>query len=278
LKFSLIVATVDRTDEIRGLLDSLSKQVYKNFEVIVIDQNKDDRLKPVLDNYQKNIEIIHLRSEKGLSRARNVGLSTAHGEIVAFPDDDCTYPVDLLARIADWMKKNTSYAGLSGRSVDKSGNESVGQFDQRAGEINEFNIWRRMTSIGLFVRIDILGNDCRFDETLGVGAGTEWGAAEDIDFPLQLMAKGARLYYDPSIEIIHPGVTPMYDKNAFIRGRNYGGGMARVVKKHNYPLGFKMKILIRPLGGVVLSAIMGRLGKARFHWNVLGGRFKGLFE
>ena len=47
-EFALILATVGRTVELNRLFDTLAAQSYRDFEVIVVDQNRDDRLIPVL--------------------------------------------------------------------------------------------------------------------------------------------------------------------------------------------------------------------------------------
>src|SRR5574340_342784 len=94
--FSLVLATVGRTAELERFLDALERQTCPDFELLVIDQNPDDRLRPILNRHRGRFEIKHTRSATGLSRARNVGLRLARGEIVAFPDDDCWYPTTLL--------------------------------------------------------------------------------------------------------------------------------------------------------------------------------------
>ena len=53
--------------------------------------------------------------------ARNAGLAAASGEIIAFPDDDCWYPVDLLNRIDDWFNANSQYAVLAVGALDNDG-------------------------------------------------------------------------------------------------------------------------------------------------------------
>ena len=64
---SMIVATLNRVDELERLLDSLDSQTYKDFEVIVVDQNPDDRLRPVLERHP-GLSIQYLRSARGVSR------------------------------------------------------------------------------------------------------------------------------------------------------------------------------------------------------------------
>ena len=57
--------------------------------------------------------IRHLRSERGLSRASNIGLRVARGDIIAIPDDDCWYPKDLLATVAAWFESHPEFGLLS---------------------------------------------------------------------------------------------------------------------------------------------------------------------
>src|SRR5215212_9261375 len=100
MHFSLVLATVGRTEEVRRLLESLREQTYRNFEVIVVDQNPGDGLTYLLELYRDTLNIRHIRSAKGISKARNVGLRYTTGDVVAFPDDDCWYAPDLLERVA----------------------------------------------------------------------------------------------------------------------------------------------------------------------------------
>ncbi|HTW94346.1 MAG TPA: glycosyltransferase family A protein, partial [Tepidisphaeraceae bacterium] len=99
MKFSLIVPTVDRVAELERLLTSLQRQTLRDFEVLVVDQNADDRVTTVIERCGKRLSIVHLRCQRGTSRARNLGIRRAAGTVMAFPDDDCWYPPDVLEEI-----------------------------------------------------------------------------------------------------------------------------------------------------------------------------------
>src|SRR5271166_4064415 len=96
---SLVVVTLNRVSELERLFASLDKQSYKDFEVILVDQNPD-------------LDIRHLRSGRGLSRGRNVGLPFAKGDIICFPDDDCWYPEDLLETVKEWFDSHPEFGAL----------------------------------------------------------------------------------------------------------------------------------------------------------------------
>ena len=70
---SLIVATVDRVELVGELLASLVTQTLQDFEVVVVDQNRDDRLVALLAHYDTRLAITHIRAPRGLSRSRNAG-------------------------------------------------------------------------------------------------------------------------------------------------------------------------------------------------------------
>lgn len=275
MHFSLIVATINRTKEIKRFLQSLASQSYKNFELIVVDQNSDDRLVPILEPYKTHFPILHIRSAPGLSRARNIGLRYVKGDIVAFPDDDCWYPPDLLEKVANFFQKHPDIDGLAGRSIDENGKPSVGRWDEKEGLIDMFNVWRRAISFSIFLKTKVINEVGDFDETLGVGAGTPWGAGEETDYIVRTLKLGFKIYYYPSINIYHPQKTPVYDVRAISRAYSYGMGFGRVLRKHKYPLWFLGYYLIRPLSGIILSLLTGNFSKAKYYGTVLNGRFLG---
>ena len=97
------------------------------------------------------LEIVHLRSEPGLSRARNVALARIEADVVAFPDDDCTYPPGLLERVARQLGEDPALDGLSGRSVGRDGSASA-SWKQDAAVLTDDNLWNRVNSAALFLR------------------------------------------------------------------------------------------------------------------------------
>jgi len=136
LKFSLILATVGRTEDVANFLAHIASQSYRSFELIVVDQNQDDRLVAVLEKYAPQFPIQHCKSAIGLSRARNVGLERATGNVIVFPDDDCWYSDDLLGRVARILVANPELDGVTGRPIDSS----FSRFHRTSGPIKYFSL------------------------------------------------------------------------------------------------------------------------------------------
>ena len=275
MKFSLVLPTIGRTREISRFLASLDAQTYRNFELVIIDQNPDESLVDVLAPYSKRFPFLHLRSERGLSRARNIGLKNIDGDIVAFPDDDCWYPENLLEQVNRWFKDNPELDGLTGLAEDGEAEVSVTRWGPNACLIDRLGVWRKCTSITIFLRKSVIDQTRRFDETLGAGSGTPWGSAEEMDYLIDLLDCGYRIYYNPCFVVYHPQSVQTYDAKSIERGYSYGAGMGRVLRKHRFPLWFVAYLLIRPLGGALLSFAGFNIAKARYHWSIFRGRLSG---
>ena len=265
MKFSLIVATLRRSVELDRLLESLSAQTHKDFEVIVVDQNDDDRATRALAQYTDRLKIVHLTSAKGLSRARNVGLGHVTGDIVAFPDDDCWYPESLLADVARQMGGNAGLAGVTGRSVDQRGQNSQGRWATTARRVDKYNVWVCATSYTIFLRASIIAQIGGFDETLGVGAGTKWGAGEEVNFLLRALRCGGVVQYDPSLCVRHPEPVAQLDQRSFERTRMYNRGYGRVLSLARFPFYFVCYSILRPAAGAAISLLKLDIQRARYY-------------
>ncbi len=271
-KFSLILATVGRVRSVQRFLDSAVAQEYPNLEVIVADQNPDDRLNGLIQSFQSKLNIIHLRTALGLSRSRNDARKLITGEIVGFPDDDCVYPRGLLQRIANDLTHAPELGGIAGCPVASRTRQPFRGFASRQLPFTHQNVWRLSSSVGLFLRRDTMDRVGDFDETLGLGSGTPWISAEDRDYPLRALDLGIQLRYDPSLVIEHPA--PEYDN--LYQAFGSGAALGRILRRRSTPkLEVARLVLVRPLGGIVSSLLKGRIKTAVYYFQSLRGRLSG---
>jgi glycosyltransferase involved in cell wall biosynthesis len=275
MKFSLVLATVSRTDEVRRFLVALEAQEYREFELIVIDQNLDDRLVHILNPYRSRFSILHVRSERGLSRARNAGLKYASGDVVAFPDDDCWYPTTLLLEVCALLS-TSDRDGVAGRSVDEVGNDSAFRFGTTAIFLDRFTVWSHVISYTVFLRRAVTVGVGIFDENLGVGAGTIFGSGEETDYVVRALELGYKLFFSPTLYVHHPNPESAIDAKTLRRAYSYGCGMGMVLAKHRYPFWFIFRALIRPFLGAILSCFRLDTSHAALYWNRCLGRIRGL--
>jgi len=231
-RFSLIVATIGRTTELRCLLDSLARQEFRDYEVILVDQNDDDRVQDVLDDFVDRMPLMRTSSAKGASRARNAGVALASGEIIAFPDDDCWYPCGLLRNLDQWFRDNPMYSILAVGAVDEAGISSGNRWVQNSCDLHPINIFRTTFCSSLFLRRDALGN-ASFDEGIGPGSSTMFGCGDETDFVLNIMTSGFRGRFDRAWQIGHPRRDMLSQGVSSGRAVTYGSGMGRVLRKHS---------------------------------------------
>lgn len=273
LRFDLVVATVDRTDDLGSLLSSLDAQSHRAFRVVAVDQNDDDRVERLLAGHA-GLDVLRLRAPRGLSRARNAALPSLTADVVAFPDDDCVYAPDLIARVAERFAADPGLDGLAGRPVAADG-RTAGRWPARAQRIRPETVFHTAISHTIFLRLSVVGRVGGFDERLGLGSGTPWSSGEEIDFLVRALYAGARIEYDPSLVVTHPVKAPLPDELVAL-GRRDGGSLGYVLAANRYPAGTILRLLVRPLVAAVAFAVLLDGTRARFQLATLGGRLRGL--
>ena len=198
--FALVLATVGRTVELNRLFDTLAAQSYRDFEVIVVDQNRDDRLLPILHRARYlGLVLRHLRhSPPNLALARNVGIAAADARWIGFPDDDCWYQPQTLARIALRSRRFDHPHGIVTRWVEQDPAYPPAALSwERSARFRDLPV----SSITLFFQRELLARIGGFDGRLGVG---QWfGAGEETDIVLRALRAGARIVYEPGAQIHH---------------------------------------------------------------------------
>jgi len=276
---SLVLATVNRTLEVGRFVRSLVAQSASTFELIIVDQNKDDRLLPYIkDGRNLGLQIKHLRLEQpSLSGARNLGLQHASGSIVAFPDDDCWYEYDVVEKSCAAFAAADTTGGIIGCWVEQA---TARQEYQPATAIS-YEAWRNFrgrdaSSISLFLKRDLFMSLGGFDERFGVG---QWfGAAEETDLVLRALVRGATLVRNPTIRVHHHFLsTPLARTAADYRSaRSRARGTGGIYAKHHLGLWIVLRGILAPIfkplmRGHIASAGQGAfvsLGRAEgfFHW------------
>ncbi len=276
-KFSLVVPTLGRTNELADFLNSLVNQSFDDFEVLIVDQNQSDLLDEIVSGFDK-LRITHIRQEeKGASKARNAGLARAQGEIVTFPDDDCEYPPDLLERVAATFEAKPELDAITVNSKDIYQGGSIGRLSKRSGEVSKINILSRLVEFTIFVRRDAVGQH-RFNENLGPGAVTNLWCDEGPDFLLALIYEGKRIGYFADIVIHHPNQKKVFNEKSFLRSYNYGLARGYFLKKHNYPIWYVLYVWGKYVVGSTIAIVFLQPKKAKFYLRGLSGRIKGYYK
>jgi ADP-heptose:LPS heptosyltransferase/glycosyltransferase involved in cell wall biosynthesis len=276
-RVSLVVSTINRARELTRLMDSLLGQEFKDFEILVVDQNWDDRIVPVLEPYQSQLKISRIKTpgRHGISSGRNDGWRQARGDVILFPDDDCWYPSWFLRRGVEVLDKTCADL-VSGRFADKSGRSINGRFASRAQFITRRSVWNAQSESATFFRRDLLEGLSGFDEGLGIGSSSPWQAAEGPDLILRALRSRSVCYYDPSLYGFHREYDLDDPTGEMARkGRVYGRGMGHVLRVHRYGILRLLYWASRPLATAFISAFSGRFHRAAYSLCVSVGRVEG---
>ncbi|MFC7347702.1 glycosyltransferase family 2 protein [Chryseobacterium zhengzhouense] len=265
MKFSLITATLGRVAEIEELLISLSDQTYKNFELILVDQNSHTLIEEIVRKYDNRFSIKYIRSDKkGLSYNRNIGLDLATGEIVGFPDDDCTYSKNVLEDVKNtFIENNFDFVLL--KANDPITDLNFITAEERT--LTKKDIIKKCISYNVFTR---LKKDVEFDIQLGVGSF--FGSGEETDYMWAVLDNQNIGGFAKNSTVYHPANLSSKDNE---RAYKYGLGFGAIFKKEyirtkKISILFQFfKYLLRSAGGIILSR-----NKA-FYYKTLIGRIKG---
>lgn len=274
MRISLIVATFGRSAELGRLLESVAGQDCPDLEVIVVDQNRDDRVLRAIEPFAGRLPLVHCVSQPGATRARNVGLAVASGDIIGFPDDDCWYPPNLLRRVSGFLSASAEWDGIIGHTVDEHGRATL-PWSDGAGPLSASMSWRRSVTYVYFLRRGAALGVGGFDVSLGPGAGTPWGAGDDNDFMLRALENGARVYFDPELTVHHPPLFLGFDAASISKREHYARADGRVLRKHPMPAWWMLAFFAMPLARWFLAAPSLDAGKLRFHWVTFLGRVRG---
>jgi GT2 family glycosyltransferase len=267
---SVIIPTRDRPSDLRQCLDSLLRVHYPSWDVLVVDQSGDDRSRLVVEACQDRHPRLTYRDllTKGLSRARNAGLETVGGRLVAFLDDDCTVEPNWLESVAAVFSRHPRAAVVFGR-VESAPHDprqacipvhDVRRESVLTGRLAFGSTWYRDTwSMGaaMYLQRPVWEKVGPFDVHLG--AGTPFGAAEDTDFGYRALSHGERIVVTPACVVRHHGA------------RDYrSGAVSALIRKSAYGLGAHHMKLIRcgdPAAVVLIAArilvLLGRVNIGR---------------
>ncbi len=120
-KYSVIVPVYNRISEVVDLLDSLQKQTYKNFEIIIVEDGSTDKCDKVVEEYSATLDIKYFFKENsGPGDSRNYGMEKAEGEYLIFFDSDCIIPAQYFAEVEKYLATNPVDAFGGPDSADES--------------------------------------------------------------------------------------------------------------------------------------------------------------
>jgi O-antigen biosynthesis protein len=214
---SIVVCTANRPDNLERCLDSLMRLSYPHKEIIVVDNNPSSGLaRAVAERYP-----VEFTSEprRGLSFARNAGISRARGEIIALTDDDCRPTEEWLERLVRPFAEPQVMCVTGLVIPEELENEAQELFEEYGGlgrgfepkrygrsffqsrKLRAVPTWQIGATANAAFRASGLKEIGPFDVTLGVGTPT--GCSEDTYAFYKLLNLGYEIVYEPRAYVYH---------------------------------------------------------------------------
>lgn len=176
---SIIIPVYNREKEIQIALDSLLRQSYLKFEVLIVDDGSTDKTSQIVKRYcEQDLRFKYFfQNNAGVSTARNKGIKEARGEYICFLDSDDYFADDYLEKMYKQIKKydcEVCYCGANAVTPEKYMTKST-KF--RNGSILKEYILGKVAvaTPGWLIKKSILK---KFELTFV--EGVSWG--EDIEF------------------------------------------------------------------------------------------------
>lgn len=201
-KISTIIPVYNQEKHIEKALKSIIDQTFEPYEILIINDASTDKTQDKCKKFKmlyKNIKIINLTKNMGVSNARNIGIDNANGDYIHFMDSDDTIEKDMYENIIDEIGNKEKDLIITGTRYNE--NNKINIYIPQKCEINTLNemkdfikdncisgrrdifnvVWNK-----LYKRDFLLKNDIRFDKDITFG--------EDFLFNLKCMKNTNSIY------------------------------------------------------------------------------------
>ena len=263
MKYAIIVPVYNRPDEVAELLESLTLQTFKDFEVIIVEDGSQNPCETVCKQYEKLLDIKYfIKENSGPGQSRNYGAAHSTGEYLLILDSDVVLPAGYLAAIEKELCREPvdAFGGPdcahdSFTDTQKAISYSMTSFFTtggiRGGKKKLDKFYPRSFNMG--IRRDVY-------ERLGGFSKMRFG--EDIDFSIRIFKAGYTCRLFPEAWVWHKRRT---DFRKFWR-QVYNSGIARINLYKKYPESLKFVHLLPMLFtvGCTLLALLFILGIVLF--------------
>ena len=267
MKYSIIVPVYNRPDEVDELLESLSNQTHRDFEVIIVEDGSVKTCKDVCDKYADILALHYYAKENsGPGQSRNYGAERANGEYMIILDSDVVLPegyVEAIDKTLSSAKEEIAAFGGPDAShpsftpVQKAISYSMTSFFTtggiRGGKAKLDKFYPRSFNMGI-----------RRDVYLQLGGFTKMRFGEDIDFSYRIVEAGYRPRLFPEAWVWHKRRT---DFRKFFR-QVYNSGIARINLEKRHPGTMKLVHLLPTVFtvGVIALILISAVGRALMHY------------
>ena len=241
MKYSFIIPVYNRPEEVDELLDSLTHQTFRDFEVLVIEDGSAIPCKDIVEKYDDLLSIKYfVKPNSGPGQTRNYGAERAEGEYLLILDSDCIVPPTYLEAVEAELNREPAdafggpdRAHSSFSDIQKAINYAMTSFFTtggiRGGKKKMDKFYPRSFNMGV-----------RAEAYQSLGGFSKMRFGEDIDFSIRIFKNGYRCRLFPEAWVWHKRRT---DFRKFFK-QVHNSGIARINLYKKYPESLKVVHLL----------------------------------
>ncbi len=258
LQISLIIPVFNRPDEVDELLDSLSHQTRKDFDVVIVEDGSQVKCLDIVEKYKDELDIsYYYKDNSGPGLSRNYGFEQASGNYNIFLDSDCVIPPQYIEVV---------YNSLDNKFVDAFGGP-----DRAHGDFTTIQKAINYAMTSFFTTGGIRGGGEKLDKfyprsfNMGysrnvfekTGGFSKMRFGEDIDMSMRILSSGFKTRLIKDAFVYHKRRTNI--RQFFKQVHNSGIARINLYKLHPHSLKlvhfFPSLFVLGLLGLIVLALI-----------------------
>lgn len=218
-RVSVVIVSRDRKKDLTECLESYSKSIYKNLEIIVVDNASNPPLAGWVKKKYPKVKLIRSGENTGAAQGRNIGLRASSGEYVLFTDDDAYADKDMISHLVEafekepqagiiqplvYDKEKKNYLQGAGHDIDLATGR-IKAWGVREEDIGQYEGLREVPLCGCvwMAKRELLNKIGGYDEEYFI-------PYEDSDFSLRAKRAGFRLFCYSSAKTYHQGHKSTY--------------------------------------------------------------------
>ena len=199
---SIIISTFNSEKYIGDCIDSILKQTYKNFEIVVVDDHSEDNIIDIIKGYAEKYpgKIVFKRNDTncGVGYSKNQAVELAKYDYIAVIDSDAAVPEDWLEKACPHFEEADVFGGRyipKCKTVFEKAVYALESFPEKATTFKK-DEEPGIAGTNMFFKKGICVKEGGFDSSLRAG--------EDREFLKELLKKGYTINYYPELFVYHP--------------------------------------------------------------------------
>lgn len=206
---SYIIVTWNNEKDIVNCIESLKNQTYKNYEIILVDNNSSDQSVEIIKRNFKDVKIIQNKKNLGFAQGSNIGIKNSKGDVIAFVNPDVIADKNWLEILLSKLNHSDKIVGVTGKMY---------YLGKQFGNNRVFCTWSKINSVTAqpynFTddepesKVDYLSGAAmlvkkKIIERVGLLDPDYFLYFEETDWCAKIIRTGYELWYVPEAKVWH---------------------------------------------------------------------------